>query len=133
MVNQFATEEGSMRARTITATGFAAFILMAANPALAGYGALAHDDSTGKYGLSANEETQGKADDVALKICGSDKCKIVFRTSARQCGAIAAAETGSGWGGGKHAQRAAAELAAMQNCQKHTKGQCKVKGTECNR
>ena len=122
-----------MGGRTIAAAGFAAWILMAAGPALAGYGALAHDDGTGKYGLSANEETQGKADDVALKICGGDKCKIVFRTSARQCGAIATAETGSGWGGGKHAQRAAAELAAMQNCQKHTKGQCKVKGTECNR
>ena len=122
-----------MRRTTLIATGLGAVMtIMAAGPALAGYGALAHDDSTGKYGLSSNEDSQGKADDVALKICGNDKCKIVFRTASRQCGAIATGE-GAAWGGGKHPQRATAELAAMQNCQKHTKGQCKIRGVECNR
>jgi uncharacterized protein DUF4189 len=122
-----------MRRMPIIAAGFAAlFLLAAAGPAFAGYGALAHDDDSGKYGLSSNEETQGKADNVALKECGGDKCKIVFRTAARECGAIAVAGSGNGWGAGKHAQKATAELAAMTNCQKHTKGQCKIRSAECN-
>ncbi|HEY4471897.1 MAG TPA: DUF4189 domain-containing protein [Stellaceae bacterium] len=124
-----------MRRAILNAAGFAAalFVLANAAPAFAGYGALAYDEQARKYGLSANEETQGKADDVAIKICGTDKCKIVFRTSARECGAVAMADTGTGWGAGKRANRAAAELGAMQSCQKRTKGQCKVKGAECNR
>jgi hypothetical protein len=124
-----------MRRAILNATGFAAalFVLANAAPACAGYGALAFDEQARKYGLSSNEETQGKADDVAMKICGTDKCKIVFRTSARECGAIAMANTGTGWGAGKRANRAAAELGAMQSCQKHTKGQCKINSVECNR
>jgi hypothetical protein len=125
-----------MRRATIIAAGFSALLVsIAAAPAWAGFGALAHDDDSGKYGLSSNEISQTKADDVAMKECGSDKCKIVFRTGARECGAIAVAETGgsTAWGGGKHAQKATAELAAMTNCQKHTKSQCKLRGAECNR
>jgi hypothetical protein len=118
----------------VIAAGFAALVtVVAAGPALAGYGALARDDGTGKYGFSSNEETQSKADDVALKECGSDKCKVVFRTVPRECGAIATNEEGKVWGGAKRPRRDAAELAAMQNCQKHTKGQCKIRGSECNR
>ncbi len=108
-------------------------VSLAATPAFAGYGALARDDDSGKYGFSSNEESQGKADDVALKICGSDKCKVVFRTVARECGAIATAEDNKVWGGAKRSQKAAAELAAMENCQKRVKGQCKIRGAECNR
>ena len=123
-----------MRRATLFAGGFAALLTVAAAaPAYAGYGALAHDNDSGKYGLSSNEVSQTKADDVAMKECGGDKCKIVFRTSARECGAIAVAGSGTGWGAGKNALRASAELAAMTNCQKHTKGQCKVRTTECNR
>jgi hypothetical protein len=124
-----------MRRSTTIALGIAAFLAgaAAAGPAFAGYGALAYDDAGGKYGLSASEETQSKADDVAMKICGGEKCKIVFRTVAKECGAVAKAESGNAWGGGKHRDRARAELAALQNCQKHTKGQCKLRGAECNR
>ena len=126
-----------MRRTTVIVAGFVLTTTIAAAPALAGYGALAHDDSTGKYGLSSNEETQSKAEDVAKKICGSDSCKIVFRTVAKECGAIAMVGEAKGpnppWGAGKHGQRAAAELAAMTNCQKRTKGQCKIRGVECNR
>jgi hypothetical protein len=123
-----------MRRSTMIALGIAAVLASAtAQPAGAAYGALAYDEAGLKYGMSSNEESQRKAEEVALKICGSDKCKIIFRTVAKECGAIATAETGNAWGGGKHAQRASAELAAMKNCQKHTKGQCKVRGAECNR
>jgi hypothetical protein len=122
-----------MRRMSIFAASCAAVLLMAASgPALAGYGALAHDDDSGKYGLSANEESQAKADDVAMKECGGDKCKIVFRTVARECGAIAAAGTGNAWGAGKHGQKATAELAAVTNCQKRSPAQCKVRAAECN-
>jgi uncharacterized protein DUF4189 len=127
-----------MRRTMLIAAGFAATMtIMAAGPALAGYGALAYDESTGKYGLSSNEETQTKADDVATKECGGDKCKIVFRTAAKQCGAIAMVGEAKGpnpaWGAGKHGNRAQAELAAVTNCQKHTKSQCKIRSVECNR
>lgn len=124
-----------MRHATIIAAGFSALLVMSATaPAFAGYGALAYDEAAAKYGLSSNEESQSKADDVALKECGaSGKCKIIFRTAARQCGAVAMAETGNGWGGGKGPQRGVAELDAMTNCQKHTKGQCKVREWACNR
>src|SRR5437773_6341014 len=115
-----------MHRMPIIAASFAAvFLLAALGPAFAGHGALAHDDDSGKYGLSSNEESQSKADDVALKICGGDKCKIVFRTVPRECGAIATAEDSKVWGGAKRGQKAAAELAAMENCQKRIKGQCK--------
>jgi hypothetical protein len=98
-----------------------------------GFGAFAHNEITGKYGLTANEETQGRADEVALKTCGDESCKIVFRTAPRECGAIAVAESGNAWGAGKRPQSAGAELDAVQNCQKRTKVQCKVRSAECNK
>ena len=74
-----------------------------------------------------------RADDAALKGCATGNCKIVFRTGPKECGAIAMSENGKVWGGAKRDQRAAAELAAIENCQKRTSGQCKVRGGECNR
>jgi hypothetical protein len=125
-----------MRRTGMIAVGFSAVLAMlAATPAFAGYGALAYDEQAKKYGLSSDEVSQTKADDVATKECGSDKCKIIFRTTARQCGAIATEppEAGTAWGGGKGPQRATAELDAVTNCQKRTKGQCKVREAACNR
>jgi hypothetical protein len=111
----------------------AMMIATRADPALAAYGALAHEDTTSKYGLSSNEETQAEADDVAVKECGSDNCKIVFRFGPRECGAIATGESGTSWGSGKRLDKAGAELDAINNCQKRTKGQCKVRSSACNR
>jgi len=64
---------------------FVISIMTGVGSALAGYGALAVgvDETTVKYGLSSNEETQKKAEDAALKECGSDKCKIVFKTAKK--------------------------------------------------
>jgi hypothetical protein len=121
------------RGRMIVAGFSALLVMLAATPAVAGYGALAYDEQARKYGLSSNEESQAKADDVATKECGSDKCKIIFRTVPRECGAIAMAESGTGWGASKRPQRDAAELAAITDCQKHTKGQCKIRDAGCNR
>jgi hypothetical protein len=122
-----------MRARTITATGFAVLILTTASPALAGYGAFAHDEATGKYGFSWNEANQRQADDAAIKSCNATGCKVVFRAGPKLCGAIALTDDGKIWGGSTRPTRAAAELAAIQGCQKRTKVQCQVKGAECNK
>ena len=71
-----------MRRSTLIAFGVVALLAnTAAPPAFAGYGALAHDDATGKYGLSSNEETQAKAEDVG------GKCYLDFN-SGQMCAAF---------------------------------------------
>lgn len=124
-----------MRRAILSATGFAAalFVLATTTPALAEYGAFARDEATGKYGLSWNEANQKQADDAAIKGCNTTGCKVVFRTTSKQCGAIATTDDGKIWGGSTRPTKAAAELAAVEGCQKRTKIQCKVKGAECNR
>ena len=97
------------------------------------HGAVAYDDSTGRYGLSWNQESTSKADQLALKGCASEACKVVFRTTARQCGALATAENGKTWGGATRAERAAAERAALDNCEKRTSGTCRLRSVQCNR
>lgn len=110
-----------------------ASLLAGARPAFAEYGAFAYEESAAKYGFSWNEVDQARADAAALKGCAVDNCKIVFRTGPKECGAIAMSANGKVWGGAKRGQRAAAELAAIENCQNRTSGQCKVRGAECNR
>ena len=122
-----------MRGRTIAATGFAALVLMTASPALAAYGAFARDESTGKYGFSWNEANERQADDAAIKSCNTTGCKVVFRVGPKLCGAIAVTDDGKIWGGSTRSTKAAAELAAIQGCQKRTEVQCAVKGSECNK
>jgi Domain of unknown function (DUF4189) len=108
-------------------------LLIQAGPAVAAYGAFALDGDAHKYGYSWNKESAREADDAALKGCATDKCKVVFRTGPKQCGAVALGADGKAWGGAQRDRRDAAELAAMNNCQEHTSGQCKVRASECNR
>ena len=124
-----------MRRAMLTAAGFAAAVFMLANaaPAFAEYGAFARDDATGKYGFSWNEANAKQAEDAAIKNCNTTGCKVVFRVSPKQCGAIALTDDGKIWGGSTRPTKAAAELAAIQGCQKRTKVQCSVKGSECNK
>jgi len=124
-----------MRRAILSAAGFAAAIVVLANaaPAFAEYGAFARDEATGKSGFSWNEANQKQADDAAIKSCNTTGCKVVFRVGPKHCGAIAATDDGKIWGGADRTTKAAAELSAMQNCQKRTKVQCAVKGAECNR
>ena len=124
-----------MRRAILNAAGFAVAVFVVANaaPAFAEYGAFARDEATGKYGLSWNEANQKQADDAAIKGCNTTGCKVVFRTTAKQCGAIATTDDGKIWGGSTRPTKAAAELAAMEGCQKRTKVQCKVRGSECNK
>jgi len=124
-----------MRRAMLTAAGFAAAVFTLANaaPAFAEYGAFARDDATGKYGFSWNEANAKQAEDAAIKNCNTTGCKVVFRVSPKQCGAIALTDDGKIWGGSTRPTKAAAELAAIQGCQKRTKVQCSVKGSECNK
>jgi hypothetical protein len=125
-----------MRFATIIAAGFSALLATGpAAPALAGYGALARDDASGKFGLSSDKSTQQQADEIAMKDCKESSCKIVFRTKPRQCGAIATSERegSTAWGGATKQTLDAASLAALTDCQKRTAGQCKVRASGCNR
>jgi len=125
-----------MRRTTMLAVFFSALLATGtAAPALAGYGALARDDATGKYGLSSDKATQTQADETAMKDCVESSCKIIFRTRPKQCGAIATSEKrgSTAWGGAVKQTRDAASLAALTDCQKRTAGQCKVRASGCNR
>ena len=122
-----------MRGATLS-VGFAAlFAFGIAAPAFAEYGAFALDEATGKYGDSWNQANKKQAEDAAIKGCNTTACKVVFSVGPKRCGAIALTDDGKIWGGADRPTKAAAELAAMQNCQKRTKVQCKVKTAECNR
>jgi hypothetical protein len=118
------------------AASLAALVLaVGAAPAFAAFGAFAYNGATGKYGASWNQASEKQADETALKGCASEKCKIVFRTGAGQCGAIAATEDGKAWGGARRPKREEAEKAALANCEKRpgAAGRCKVKTAECNK
>jgi hypothetical protein len=122
-----------MRQAGIFAVAALAGIVAGVAPAFAEYGAFAYEEATAKYGFSWNEADQHRADAAALKGCVAPNCKVVFQTGPKECGAIAMSENGKVWGGAKRDQRAAAELAGVENCQKRTSGQCKIRGSECNR
>jgi hypothetical protein len=124
-----------MRKTGILAAAVAIATLMGASPAFAGFGAIAYDQATGRYGFSWNEQTQDRANGLARKDCGSDSCRVIPVPPAR-CGALATTDNpkeSTAWGASIKDQKAAAELGAMQDCQKHTAGQCKIRGSECNR
>jgi len=121
--------------RTTTMMAALALMLTAAAPAFAAAGAIAYDESNGKYGFAWNKPTQQEANDAAKKDCGSDKCKLI-PVPGGKCGALATSadpKESSAWGASVREGKAEAELAAMQNCQKRTSGQCKIRGSECNR
>jgi hypothetical protein len=124
-----------MRRQTmIVAIVSALLIALAAAPAFAGYGAFATDPAASdKVGLSWDKPTQHDADAAALHDCGEGGCKIMFRTKPHQCSAVATAVTGKGVGAAYRGSRDAAALAAMNDCHKRAKGQCKVRVVGCNR
>jgi len=124
-----------MRCTMIAAAGLSVVLTaLAASPALAGYGAFALDAAAHKFGYSLNQRDQPRANEAALKNCKSDNCKVVFPVGPRQCGALAVSETkGTAWGGAVKPTRDAAQLRALEDCQKRTSGQCKLRAAGCNR
>ncbi len=100
-----------------------------------GFGAFARDDASNRIGLSWNQYNQQYADYVAAQDCGVIGCKIVFRTRSHQCAAVAVATDGNAWGAARRDQAPdpeSAALAAVNDCQKRTRGQCAVRAQGCN-
>lgn len=122
-----------MQRSLLLALATCAVLAGAAMPAFAEFGAFARDEASSKLGLSWGKETQKQADEAAMKDCGETSCKIVFRTRSHQCSAVATAEEGKAWGASFRNTKDAAQLAAMTDCQKRVKGQCKVRASGCNR
>jgi hypothetical protein len=110
-----------------------AYTFLPAIPALAGYGAIAWDQSTGKYGASWNQPTKKGAEDGALGECGTSGCEIVYRIGPKLCGALATTEDGKHAGAASRPGRDAARLAAVKNCARDKAGECVVRITECNK
>ena len=110
-----------------------AYTLLPAIPALAGYGAIAWDRGTGKYGASWNQPTKKGAEDGALGECGTSGCEIVYRIGPKLCGALATTEDGKHAGAASRPGRDAARLAAVKNCARDKAGECVVRITECNK
>jgi hypothetical protein len=123
-----------LRVMSSAAAMFAvASILVSTTPALAGYGAIAWDHDTGKRGWSWNEVTAQKAAEVARSECGASSCKVILRTGAGQCAALATIDTGKFVGAAWRKTKDEARLAALANCQKGKAGDCTIRFSDCNK
>jgi hypothetical protein len=122
-----------MRRATLTALLGLVSVPLTAVPAVAQYGAIAWDKETGKQGWSWNQQTQARADEVALSACGTTGCKVIMRTGRRECAALASNEAGKYVGAASRKDRDAARLAALANCKKGNAGECTVRVTDCNK
>lgn len=109
-----------------------ASMLLAATPALAGYGAIAWDHDTGKRGWSWNEATAQKAAEKARSECGTSGCKIVVRPTTA-CAALATTADGKFIGAAARKTKDEARLAALANCAKGKAGDCIVRVSDCNK
>lgn len=124
-----------MRSRLWTAVALLAlgYTLLPAIPAFAGYGAFAWDRGTGKYGVSWNQSTSKRAEEVALGECGASGCKVVAKIGPVMCGALATTADGKHAGAAWRKDREAARLAALKSCDKDQAGECLVRATDCNK
>ena len=109
------------------------YTLLPAIPALAGYGAVAWDRGTGKYGASWNEPTGKAAEEKAQSECGTSDCKIVARVRPGMCGALATTKDGKHAGTAWRKNGDAARLAALKSCANNNAGECVVQTTDCNK
>jgi hypothetical protein len=128
-------EYGSMRRGVWRAVAGLAFggALLPALPALAGFGAIAWDKESGKSGWVWNQPTAQKAAEGAVSQCGASGCKVIIRTRAGQCAALAATDGGKFIGAAARKSQDAARLAALTNCKKGNAGDCVVRVSECNK
>jgi Domain of unknown function (DUF4189) len=117
----------------VAGLAIAGAVTLGAPPAVAGYGAVAYDAATGRYGFAWNEKTAHEAEEIAVRDCKSKGCKVVIPVGPRECAALASSENGKVWGGKKAPSRDSAKLGALENCQKRTAGKCEIRGSECNK
>ncbi len=125
----------TQRARLVAAAlaAFALILLPAANPAQAGFGAVAYDQSTGKYGASWDEPTPARANELALRRCDSAGCQV-HPVEPAGCGALALSDKDKAWGGADRQTLNAAKRDAVVHCQTHTQsGTCTVRVSGCNK
>jgi uncharacterized protein DUF4189 len=107
--------------------------LLPAAPAFAGFGAIAWDAATGKAGWVWNQPTKEKAADQAINKCGASGCKVIIRTDAKRCAALATTQDGKTAGAASRQTKDAARLAAISDCQKRKAGDCVVRTSDCNK
>lgn len=107
--------------------------LLPAIPAFAGFGAIAWDKETGKAGWTWNQPAPRNAVEKALRECGSTGCKIIVRTTAKQCSAIATTADGKAIGASARSSLEAARTRAMEDCAKRKAGDCVVRASDCNK
>jgi Domain of unknown function (DUF4189) len=110
-----------------------AYTLLPGTPAFAGYGAIAWDKSSGKYGVGWNQATLKRAEEVALGECGASGCKVVSKNGPGMCGALATTEDNKHAGAAWRKDREAARLAAIKACDKDKAGECIIRATDCNK
>jgi Domain of unknown function (DUF4189) len=108
------------------------YTLLPSTPASAGYGAVAWDEATGKYGRSFNQPDRQRAEERALGECGASGCKILTWAGPARCLALATSEDGKQAAAVQRKDRDAARLAALKLCPK-TAGECVVRVTDCNK
>ena len=109
------------------------YTLLPAIPAAAGYGAIAWDRGTGKYGVSWNQPTPQRAMEVAVGECGASGCRVVGKIGPQVCGALATTDDGKHAGAAWRKDKEAARVAALKDCQKDRAGECVVRSTDCNK
>jgi hypothetical protein len=112
--------------------GLATLLTLSAPAFAAEYGAIAYDTGTGRMGWSWHGPSVGQANAAAMSSCATGGCKTVIEIGPGMCGALATTPNGKGWGAASRNNRAAAELGAMQDCQKANTGQCKIQTSDCN-
>jgi hypothetical protein len=110
-----------------------AYTLLPGLPARAGYGAIAWDQGSGKYGASWNQPTGKAADEQARSECGTTGCKIVARVRPGMCGALATTEDGKQAGTAWRKNRDTARLDALKSCANNKAGECIIRATDCNK
>jgi Domain of unknown function (DUF4189) len=87
----------------------------------------------GRYGVSWNQPTPARAQEVALGECGVSGCGVVTRIGPAMCGALATTADGKHAGAAWRKDREAARLAALKSCDKDQAGECLVRATDCNK
>ncbi len=120
--------------------GIAAAVLLllgSSTAAYAGFGAVAYDQNSGKYGASWDEPTQAAAFELALKQCASADCRV-HPVEPKGCGALALSDKDKDghiyWGGADRETLALAKHDAIAHCKTHTAGgTCSVRLSGCNK
>jgi hypothetical protein len=122
-----------MRHTMVIVAAMVALAVANVAPAVAGYGAIAYDQNSGKEGASWDQATQAEANESALRQCASPECRV-HPVEPKGCGALATSDKDKAWGGADRETLDAAEHEAIAHCKTHTEtGTCAVRVMGCNK